>query len=404
MAVIGSGNSFFNSRIPPSGSPAPPFDPTSADNGLSVDAISGKIVLGDDGSGLADLVSDRQIDIDGFMFTMLNAGAPLLTLIGAANALILGDYLNGNPSTQYVPGSDPNIISQVQTNAGAELVFSEMSITGGLPEFLLQAGDVTGSIGAIISPTQFRIEQQLIAENILLADYANDTYTFGSLNNTGTYFYNDAFGFEIASDNKPAIGQNNYVYQFGDYIKTQNGTNFYVDDNLETVQVLFNQIEPFFSLNRQTNAYSIGDAVNFSVPSLLLDGTQQLASIYAVNGSDEIYSEFNTSTKRFFTTLTDGVRLTDMELNLDFFSIGSGNGSIDKYLNMSWISELIQLGDIDMSNNRLMFEIDIANNVFRFGNDTDTATLEINSIPGFTGTVSPVTSITVEQGIVTNVS
>ncbi len=49
------------------GTPGPPFDPTSADNGLSVDAITGRIVFGNDtGDSLATLLSNREIPMDGF--------------------------------------------------------------------------------------------------------------------------------------------------------------------------------------------------------------------------------------------------------------------------------------------------------------------------------------------------
>ncbi len=53
----------------------PPFAATSADNGLSVDTVSGRIVLGNDATGiagLAALLSDREIDMGAFA-VLLNA-------------------------------------------------------------------------------------------------------------------------------------------------------------------------------------------------------------------------------------------------------------------------------------------------------------------------------------------
>jgi hypothetical protein len=53
----------------------PPFTAGSADNGLSVDAVSGRIVLGNDATGvagLAALLSDREIDTGAFAI-LLNA-------------------------------------------------------------------------------------------------------------------------------------------------------------------------------------------------------------------------------------------------------------------------------------------------------------------------------------------
>jgi hypothetical protein len=47
--------------------PGPPFQPTSADNGLSVDTVSGRIVLGNDtGQVQAALLSNREIPTNGF--------------------------------------------------------------------------------------------------------------------------------------------------------------------------------------------------------------------------------------------------------------------------------------------------------------------------------------------------
>jgi len=58
----GSGGFGFVNNAPGAGTPGPPFDPTSANNGLSVDPVSGKIVLGNDvGSVLAALITTREI-------------------------------------------------------------------------------------------------------------------------------------------------------------------------------------------------------------------------------------------------------------------------------------------------------------------------------------------------------
>lgn len=64
----------------PNGMPGPPFDPTSANNGLSVDPISGKIVLGNDQGDVGQpalLLSNREIPSGGGTLGLLfknNAG------------------------------------------------------------------------------------------------------------------------------------------------------------------------------------------------------------------------------------------------------------------------------------------------------------------------------------------
>lgn len=62
----GAGNISFKNNSAGGGMPGPPFDPDSADNGLSVDPISGRIVFGNDiGLTTAELLSDRYVPLNG---------------------------------------------------------------------------------------------------------------------------------------------------------------------------------------------------------------------------------------------------------------------------------------------------------------------------------------------------
>ncbi len=66
MATSGQGSISSSPKARAIPAPGPPFDPTSADNGLSVDPITGKIVLGNDFGGTsAALLSGREIPFDG---------------------------------------------------------------------------------------------------------------------------------------------------------------------------------------------------------------------------------------------------------------------------------------------------------------------------------------------------
>lgn len=73
-----------NQKREAAGQPGPPFVATSADNGLSVDPITGRIVWGNDdtggtATGLAKLLSDREIDTDGGkQMRLFDATAPNL--------------------------------------------------------------------------------------------------------------------------------------------------------------------------------------------------------------------------------------------------------------------------------------------------------------------------------------
>ena len=60
--------------VPP---PGPPFAANSADNGCSVDPVSGKIVLGNNETGLADLaqlLSNREIALQNFFLRLMEIG------------------------------------------------------------------------------------------------------------------------------------------------------------------------------------------------------------------------------------------------------------------------------------------------------------------------------------------
>lgn len=87
--------------------PGPPFDPASAENGVSVDGVSGAIVLGNDVGGTeAGLLSPREIPLQGQTIDISEAGTgnnvrigpspldPLIFQEVAGNARVLGYHLN----------------------------------------------------------------------------------------------------------------------------------------------------------------------------------------------------------------------------------------------------------------------------------------------------------------------
>lgn len=94
MATFGQGSLSRNNRVQ-SGAP---FAQNSAYNGVSVDAVNGRVVLGDGGSGLADLVDNRIIGLQGKSIVFVQspgmefvvsgdwAGAPALALVSDINA------------------------------------------------------------------------------------------------------------------------------------------------------------------------------------------------------------------------------------------------------------------------------------------------------------------------------
>lgn len=140
MSSYGQGSIAISPRSVTGGVPGPPFAANSADNGLSVDAISGRIVLGDDiGGVLAAFLSDREIEMAGFLFQMIDSGGTEF-LVNPT----LGQYRLGGNTFDYRLLIDA-------TNQNISL-----------------ANNGTG-----------------LAGNGLLFDYLNNEFTIGSKTNTG---------------------------------------------------------------------------------------------------------------------------------------------------------------------------------------------------------------------------
>lgn len=100
----------------PTGSP---FSAGSANNGLSVDAVTGKIVLGNDtGDALmpAQLVSDRQIVTNSFFLRLIDSlAAPFSELAIFDQRVLLTNLITGANIFMELNGSSP----QFQANASA---------------------------------------------------------------------------------------------------------------------------------------------------------------------------------------------------------------------------------------------------------------------------------------------
>lgn len=97
-------------------------------------------------------------------------------------------------------------------------------------------------------------------------------------------------------------------------------------------------------------------------------------------------------------------------INTDMYLKGRNNGlaitnATDQTLAVfEALTFLTQLGDVDGSVNGNRFTIDDAAGTFTIENTGLNARVVINGVNGFTGTVAPVNTITVDGGIVTNVA
>lgn len=103
----GNGGIIFHGL--PNPVPGPPFSPTSADNGLSVDPVTKHIVLGNDLGGPANaaLLSNREIPMAGFAYWMTSGGNRQLQIEPATGLYILGDPDAALSGMQFRIDADP---------------------------------------------------------------------------------------------------------------------------------------------------------------------------------------------------------------------------------------------------------------------------------------------------------
>lgn len=189
-------------------------------------------------------------------------------------------------------------------------------------------------------------------------------------------------------------------------------------------------VTTIFSLDKANAFYGIGDFLTFTDPGLYMQnsGGDRILAAISGNVSATEYATLemgndsgdNSSFVRlkanqgvgienqillekdtlFMEMATNGnsLLLDDANNLLAIFN-AAGNGLI---LNMG--AFVYDLGDIDSVNNGGNIQIDDVNNTFRIRNSGNTMGIQINGVAGFTGTVSPVNSITVNNGIITAAS
>jgi len=163
----GQGNIIFN--INPTPIPGPPFSLNSADNGLSVDPITKRIVLGNDtGGSAAGLLSSREIPTNGFPIFFLDAVSTAQIQSGLIGVL---DTATNN-----------NNISIAADNTMASLSIQTDLGTGSTPPTiqLAQIGGTSYSIDS--SGNSFRVRG---TSNLLRLDTANNLYELGDIDAVG---------------------------------------------------------------------------------------------------------------------------------------------------------------------------------------------------------------------------
>jgi hypothetical protein len=177
--MFGQG-SFNVSQNPNPGTAGPPFSALSADNGLSVDAVSGRIVIGQSVGAAGDpgqLLSNREVPLKGFSFTLGEAGSSHF-IVNPAGAYLLGDLSGlGNGSNVGVVDAS----KQLRFNSGGAIYFD---ISAGIGSYRM--GDVStianGSVFSINDATQY-IEIVTGGNPYFVIDQPNTYYALGDVNN-----------------------------------------------------------------------------------------------------------------------------------------------------------------------------------------------------------------------------
>jgi hypothetical protein len=152
MATFGQGSLSRNNRVQ-SGAP---FAQNSAYNGVSVDAVNGRVVLGDGGSGLADLVDNRIIGLQGKSIVFVQSPGMEFYISGdwaGAPGLTLESDINANPNVPailLIDKVDPQqggIISHEVADGYVQLGYTTSVGTGMIAVKVSRGRVVIGGLG-----------------------------------------------------------------------------------------------------------------------------------------------------------------------------------------------------------------------------------------------------------------
>lgn len=282
--------------------PGAPFPVTSADNGLSVDPVTGRIVLGNDiGGTTAMLLSAREIDFNANSLQFIDSGG-----IGQPGTTLFSD--------------------------GYFQVLKDFPFFNG---FFGSAGDLNGDIQ--------------INSDILLPGSTPPRLAFN--NGSVTYLQNSATGFEVI-------------------------------DTSTTFRSL--------RLDQAAGAYWMGDIDNL-LSGTMLRVNDAAGRVNARAGVEFVHTD--PATNRFIQSNPAS----------GFYKMGDIDGAVNNMiLFIDDANQQIQLGT-NLNNGTLLTINDLTGNI-EFTNGAGTALIRANGVNGFTGTVAPVNTITVNGGIVTNVA
>jgi hypothetical protein len=169
---VGQGSITTQQRRDAPANPGPPFNINSANNGLSVDPVTFRIVLGNDvGGNTATLLNNREIPCDNFQVSLRNANGLIIFWPLAGGSIVQIDLANNRTNTSIpglyetndgtlgqtislnptLPNTTINLDSNQFSSSGiTQLIFN----TGTIQQFSIRAGSAaTAAAGFIIEKT-----------------------------------------------------------------------------------------------------------------------------------------------------------------------------------------------------------------------------------------------------------
>lgn len=345
---------------------------------------------------------------------------------GSVSGAESGVYLNGSNVRLGGGMSSPFLESVIEEMDG----FDYSLQTSGNKQFHISPGNsyALGDLDSVMNGTYLSIDDSgtvvdILGNNqsMLQLNKALGLYILGL--NTGLNFTIDADNnktFEANSGNGRSLSLRPYdlLYYLGDIDTAQNGNVLSIDDINSVIQ-LGPQAVPGLQLNDLAHTFKLGDVLNVTTGAVFTVNTNDEQCYFNVGGFDY-----------FVASAIDGkYKLGDIDgtgngykLSIDdtagVIILGNNNNQfyVDGTTMLNTVGGSTILGADTSGGNTDIYSVNMNTltgiNIkmisdakeISFTNGTNDLSLRINSNLGFTGTVSPVNSITVEGGIVTAVS
>jgi len=351
------------SQNPPAGGAVPPFPANSAENGLSVDPITGRIVLGNDvGSVLATLLSDREIPMGGFQLrhTGMDLGASIVTWEAAAGLPLVA--------------INEDQISGLHSNNNQFL----LSNLGG---FLFLTGN------SVATPPR--------GGALILEDAAGVLEDYVVHNTNGQFIIDNAGGRQLANFDAATL-----TMLLGDLGVQQNGIKLTLDDtNIEAS--ISSTVNTMLLLNNMGGTYQMGDLAGFvDGLKLVLDTGTETATIGTTAGrmltldqAGDLYRMGDVD------DALNGNKLV-IDDNGKQIAVDNSGGTI-LFLNMDPTSILASMGDVDSQLNGMFLTVDDFNQttkVFASAGTVEMLSLDFANGDYIMGNQASNTFIHVDQG------